>query len=242
MSVIFDNFIESCGSAENAAALEDELSKTISQIGFDKYAYIAFRGRSYNGRPYVVTNYPEEWHDHYSEHGYVNRDPVITSAQQTITPLNWGEVLNQGRRIRDEKRVIEEASEFGMNNGITIPIHGPRSDFATLTVASDLGQGEFEELVGEFKYDLHLLSLYFHDEVMRKVLSDETHPTRPLSPREKECLLWTAQGKTSDDIAMIVGISQETVVFHLKNAMRKFNVYSKHHAVVKAIISGTIVL
>ena len=64
MSAIFDTFIESCGTAQNAAALEGELSKTITQIGFDKYAYIAFRGRSYNGRPYVVTNYPEQWHDH----------------------------------------------------------------------------------------------------------------------------------------------------------------------------------
>jgi DNA-binding CsgD family transcriptional regulator len=242
MSVIFDNFIESCGSAKNAAALEGELSKTITQIGFDKYAYIAFRGRSYNGRPYVVTNYPAQWHDHYSEQGYVNKDPVIATAQQTITPLNWQDMLDNGRRIREERRVIEEASEFGMLNGITIPVHGPRSDFATLTVASNLSRKEFQGLIGEFKYDLHLLSLYFHDEVMRKVLSDETNPTRPLSPREKECLLWTAQGKTSDEIATIVGISQETVVFHLKNAMRKFNVYSKHHAVVKAIISGTIVL
>ncbi|MBT5049087.1 MAG: LuxR family transcriptional regulator [Rhodospirillaceae bacterium] len=242
MSVIFNSFIESCGSAKNAAALEGELSKTITQIGFDKYAYIAFRGRSYNGRPYVVTNYPEQWHDHYSEQGYVNKDPVIATAQQTITPLNWRDMLDNGRKFREERRVIEEASEFGMLNGVTIPIHGPRSDFATLTVASDLNPKEFQSLIGEFKYDLHLLSLYFHDEVMKKVLSDETNPTRPLSPRERECLLWTAQGKTSDEIASIVGISQETVVFHLKNAMRKFNVYSKHHAVVKAIISGTIAI
>jgi DNA-binding CsgD family transcriptional regulator len=242
MSVIFDTFIESCSTAQNAAALEGELAKTITGIGFNKYAYIAFRGRSYNGRPYVVTNYPEQWHEHYSERGYVNKDPVIATAQQTITPLNWQDMLNNGRRIREERRVIEEASEFGMMNSVTIPIHGPRSDFATLTVASDLESKEFRGLVREFRYDLHLLSLYFHDEVMKKVLSDETNPTRPLTPREKECLLWTAQGKTSDEISTIVGISQETVVFHLKNAMRKFSVYSKHHAVVKAIISGTIAL
>jgi DNA-binding CsgD family transcriptional regulator len=30
------------------------------------------------------------------------------------------------------------------------------------------------------------------------------------------------------------------VVFHLKNAMRKIGVYSKHHAVVKAIMMGLI--
>ncbi|MBY3123131.1 helix-turn-helix domain-containing protein [Rhizobium laguerreae] len=35
-----------------------------------------------------------------------------------------------------------------------------------------------------------------------------------LSPREKECLLWIAQGKTSWETAVIMGISENTVAFH----------------------------
>lgn len=242
MGVVFDRFIESCGEAEDAEALEFELSKSIAGIGFDSYAYIAFRGRSHSGRPYVLTNYPDGWHEHYSEQGFVNKDPVIAEAQRTIVPLNWRDLLADNRRLNHERQVIEEARDFGMLNGITIPIHGPSTDFATLTVASDHNGERFRALFEECRYDLHLISLYFHDAVVKKILAREREPVRPLSPREKECLLWTAQGKTSDEIAMIVGISQQTVVFHLKNAMRKFNVYSKHHAVVKAIVTGAIAL
>jgi DNA-binding CsgD family transcriptional regulator len=242
MGAVFDSFIESCAWAQDADALESELSRSIARIGFDSYAYIAFRGRSHSGRPFVMTNYPDGWHAHYSERGFINKDPVIAEAQQTIVPVNWRDLLDDNRRLSHERQVLEEARDFGMLNGITVPIHGPSADFATLTVASDMKPETFRALFDECRYDLHLISLYFHDTVVKKILARESEPVRPLSPREKECLLWTAQGKTSDEIATIVGISQQTVVFHLKNAMRKFNVYSKHHAVVKAIVTGTIVL
>jgi LuxR family transcriptional activator of conjugal transfer of Ti plasmids len=56
-----------------------------------------------------------------------------------------------------------------------------------------------------------------------------------LSCREKDCLLWTAQGKSSWDISMILKISENTVNFHIKNAMRKLATTSRTVAVVKAI-------
>lgn len=56
-----------------------------------------------------------------------------------------------------------------------------------------------------------------------------------LSCREKDCLLWTAQGKSSWDISKILKISENTVNFHIKNAMRKLATTSRTVAVVKAI-------
>jgi len=56
-----------------------------------------------------------------------------------------------------------------------------------------------------------------------------------LSRREKECLSWTAQGKSSWDIGMILRISENTVNFHVKNAMRKLGSTNRIVAVVKSI-------
>jgi DNA-binding CsgD family transcriptional regulator len=56
-----------------------------------------------------------------------------------------------------------------------------------------------------------------------------------LSRREKDCLTWTAQGKSSGDIGMILNISENTVNFHVKNAMRKLETTSRTVAVVKSI-------
>ncbi|WP_352463345.1 helix-turn-helix transcriptional regulator [Mesorhizobium sp. M0062] len=63
-----------------------------------------------------------------------------------------------------------------------------------------------------------------------------------LSLREKECILWTAQGKSSWEIGVILGISKYTVDFHIKNVMRKFNATSRTAAAIKAVHCGTIEL
>ena len=87
---------------------------------------------------------------------------------------------------------------------------------------------------------LHLLAPYYHNAI-RQRLAAGTAQTRPhLTPRERECLLWTAKGKTAWEVGQILAISDGTVVFHLKNATRKFNVFTKYHAVVKAIMLGLI--
>jgi LuxR family quorum-sensing system transcriptional regulator CciR len=59
-------------------------------------------------------------------------------------------------------------------------------------------------------------------------------PTR-LSTREADCLRWTAEGKSAWDVGMILGISENTANFHVKNAMKKLNTSSRTVAVLKAI-------
>lgn len=56
-----------------------------------------------------------------------------------------------------------------------------------------------------------------------------------LSNREKEVLLWTAQGKTAWEIGTILGISEATVQKHLNNAKNALDVATKIQAVVKAV-------
>ena len=56
-----------------------------------------------------------------------------------------------------------------------------------------------------------------------------------LSPREKDCLTWTALGKSSWDIGKIMRISENTVNFHVKNAMRKLGTTSRTVAAIKSI-------
>jgi len=61
-----------------------------------------------------------------------------------------------------------------------------------------------------------------------------------LSDREKECLGWAAVGKSSWDISVILSISENTVNFHVKNAMKKLGAARRTLAIVKAINLGLI--
>ncbi|MBM7488009.1 DNA-binding CsgD family transcriptional regulator [Bradyrhizobium sp. USDA 3686] len=55
-----------------------------------------------------------------------------------------------------------------------------------------------------------------------------------LSEREKQCLLWVEEGKSSWAIGVILKVSENTVNFHVKNAMRKLETTSRTQCVVKA--------
>uniref|UniRef100_UPI00031F1939 LuxR C-terminal-related transcriptional regulator n=1 Tax=Bradyrhizobium sp. (strain ORS 278) TaxID=114615 RepID=UPI00031F1939 len=61
-----------------------------------------------------------------------------------------------------------------------------------------------------------------------------------LSDREKACLEWAALGKSSWEVDRILAISEHTVVFHIKNAMRKLGVASRTLAAVRAMELGLI--
>ncbi len=55
-----------------------------------------------------------------------------------------------------------------------------------------------------------------------------------LSDREIETLTWAARGKTSAEIAQILGLSKRTVDFHIDNARDKLGVATRIQAIIKA--------
>jgi DNA-binding NarL/FixJ family response regulator len=61
-----------------------------------------------------------------------------------------------------------------------------------------------------------------------------------LADREVECLTWAARGKTSAEIAQIIGTSKRNVDFHVETACRKLNVATRVQAAVKAATGGLI--
>jgi DNA-binding response OmpR family regulator len=65
-------------------------------------------------------------------------------------------------------------------------------------------------------------------------------PHVALSEREIEALSWSARGKTSGEIATILGLSKRTVDFHIDNAREKLGVATRVEAVVRATRDGLI--
>src|SRR5262249_8005752 len=56
-----------------------------------------------------------------------------------------------------------------------------------------------------------------------------------LTEREREVLTWVGRGKTSSEIATILGLSERTVNFHCDQAMKRLNVINRTQAVAKAV-------
>lgn len=61
-----------------------------------------------------------------------------------------------------------------------------------------------------------------------------------LSPRQTECLFWVQEGKSSRDIAAIIGVSHRIVERHVFKACQKLGVRTRLQAVIRARTLGLI--
>lgn len=209
--------------------------------GFDYVAYGRMglgaldAGRAARLRyPAVMLNYPKEWQQHYFAQGFAKVDPVILNAPLNLAPYTWSQ-LQSGPLERAQRRVFEDAVQFGLCDGVSIPLHGPGCDVAVLSFARRRPRSDPAPALAS----LRLLALHF-DLVYRQVTRRAAVPPIALTPRERDCLQWIADGKSNWDIGMILGISENTVRFHIKNLLRKLQAPSRTAAVVQAIRLGLI--
>ena len=63
-------------------------------------------------------------------------------------------------------------------------------------------------------------------------------PAAPLTRRELECVGWCADGKSYWETAVILGISERTVSFHMEAVRSKLRAASNAHAVAMALRAG----
>ncbi len=75
---------------------------------------------------------------------------------------------------------------------------------------------------------------------MIAAIDREAMAITPLSPRERECLQWTAAGKTSWEIAAILRLSRATADGYIASATRKLGAVNRTQAVAEGIRRGVI--
>lgn len=78
---------------------------------------------------------------------------------------------------------------------------------------------------------------------LNSFVSDDQQKKEPavkLTPREHDVLRWASEGRTSQEIARILGISPKTVNLHADNLINKLNASNRTNAVVRAMRLGLI--
>jgi DNA-binding CsgD family transcriptional regulator len=81
--------------------------------------------------------------------------------------------------------------------------------------------------------DVGLLAGYYSS--FTRVGESRSERDFELTDRELECLYWIAEGKTSDEIAMILGISRNTINNYITSVMRKTATKTRSEAIALAV-------
>jgi two-component system, NarL family, response regulator NreC len=100
-----------------------------------------------------------------------------------------------------------------------------------------------EELVGAIHEVLRgkiFLSPTVSDVVVGGYLAGEKAPADPLAPRERQVLQLVAEGRTSKEIAVVLGVSVKTAESYRANVMEKLDIHDTAGLVRYAIRRGLI--
>jgi len=228
-----------CATVEE---LHTTTASIAGQLGFDHFIYGVQVNTSLT-RPYqfILNGYPKEWRARYVEHNYQEVDPTYNhciTRRRTI-PVIWDSRVFTGDKAA---KMRNESKEFGLQCGASFAVHGGHGEAAMLSLASSQDTCRAEQDIVSIIGKSQLLACYLHEATQRIVLSKGSLllTKMELTLREKECLLWAAEGKTGGEIADILKITERTVTFHLQNAGNKMGASNRQHAIARAISMGLI--
>ena len=228
--------------AKNANQLDRSIRAFMKGMEFDRYALLVIHDDLSNGSDCrIVSNmnntpdgFLEEWEDLQA----CRVDPVMQQAKRSTAPFAYGPELYLEAGVMAK---WERQAPFGYAHGVCSTFHLPGNLHVFFGIDRvrplPADRGELGRIVarehyfGTFVQSAALALL----QVERVEISGTS-----LSPRERECLQWAAEGKTAWETGMILSIAEGTVVKILASAIRRLDCANKPQAVVKALRLGLI--
>lgn len=183
----------------------------------------------------VINNWPTDMLAGYDELQLLQTSPLIRQLRSSTRPRTMPLSSRVAASEPDERKASETLfRNFGFLMAAAVPVHDPQGRRGLICF-----QGDRKDLCYGELLELTLVSIHVYERLSSMASADRARGN-PLTERERGCLAWTAEGKTSVEIAEILGLSEHTVNHYLNRAARKLGSVNRTHAVAKALRRGWI--
>jgi LuxR family transcriptional regulator, quorum-sensing system regulator LasR len=183
------------------------------------------------------TNFSSTWLRTYEEQ-FHDVDPIASHCRHHAHPLVWDAATFVTER---QHQFYEDGCHYGLNSGISYPIHGPQGQAGLFCLASS-DKTASARIDTQTRASMALLRDYLCESHLKMIRIDKVwQSTTVLTPRELECLKWVTAGKTTWEMSRILSCSEATVNFHISNVTKKFGVQTRRQAAIRAISEGLVV-
>ncbi len=231
-------------NAPSIEALWDMHTRKMAEYGFDRllYGFTYYRTETSLGDPndfLVLTNHDREYTDRFLRGELYKCAPMTRWAMTHDGAASWrmvGDLMQQGALSDAEMAVVDFNRTMGVTAGYTISFKevSRRSKGAiALTARRGLSQTEVDALWADHGDEIVTLNNVAHLKILTLPF---TGFGKPLTPRQREVLQWVGDGKTTQDIALLMGLTPATVEKHLRLAREALNVETTAQAVLKAAV------
>jgi LuxR family transcriptional regulator, quorum-sensing system regulator SdiA len=231
----------------NAQSLEELWPVHTAQMekyGFDRliYGFTRYRTETSLGDPddfTILSNHSAEYIEGFLHKGLYFHAPMLNWALKNEGAGSWRQIYDQfdlGKLTPEQIKVVQFNLTHKVKSGYTISFKSisPRSKGAiSLAARPDLSQEDIDKIWQEHGADIHLMNNVAH---LKILTLPYTPPNRALTKRQREALEWVGDGKTTQDIAILMELTSATVEKHLRLARESLAVETTAQAILKAAL------
>lgn len=218
----------------------------MAAYGFDRliYGFTRFRTANSFGAPedlLILTNHEAAYTDRFIGENMYFHAPMVKWASENVGACSWSWIAQSLEDMApSELKVVEFNRSHGVTAGYSVSFNNSsrRSKGAiALTGRQGVSQAELDAMWAEKGREIMIMNNVAHLKIIDLPF---THTKRSLTKRQRESLEWVGDGKTTQDIATIMGLTPATIEKHLRLAREALDVETTAQAVLKASFQNQI--
>ena len=229
------HFCDACVDAKTAADVFRLVEKVSLGLGFERFVMAELPLPHERLENHLLLNgWSGEWFAHYTARNYFRHDPVVQVVRQSHDVVRWSEAIDPAALSPRSRKVMRDAADHGLIDGITVPIYSHAGLVGLFSLAGS--KVDRSSRYGDFLRFLALkayLRLCELDPARDRAVRDVR-----ITRRESECLALCVGGTTDEETAKLSHRSPRTIQTHLYNLQRKIGAANRAQLVAEAFRCG----
>ena len=233
--------LEALTNAQSVQELWDLHVKKMAEFGFERliYGFTRYRTSTSLGDPtdmVILSSQSPEYMATFVGEGLYFHAPMVRWALENNGACSWRWMEEMARRdgfTPSELRVVDFNRKMGVTAGYTISfrsVSARTKGAIALTARLGMTQDAVEQVWARYGTEIIVMNNVLHLKLHTLPYSGQ----RSLTKRQREVLEWVGDGKTTQDIAVLLGLTAATVEKHLRLAREALDVETTAQAVLKA--------
>lgn len=223
--------------AENLPDLSDRLVEVSALLGFDHVSLSCNKRDRFELSGYPdVSNWTGSFQSDYRRGSWHKVDQNLERALVQPEALWWE--VDPKAADKESAPFMEFLHSYKVRTGILLALPSRPGFLSGVVVCS-------EHVVACSPDVLQLVSIVGRAALLKietlglceQLSADQALATRQLSAKHRDILRWSAEGKSNQDIATILGMSKRAVDYHMSQIFKQLGVSSKAQAV--AIVANS---
>ena len=213
-------FARAVANVQTIRQLDEALTRAIQKMGIRYYALS--HHVDFSRRPFALRlhNYPSGWEAWYDAQAFGVSDPVHRGCYRRAQGFFWHELPDIIMMTSSDLQLLESGAQAGLGEGITVPLHIQGEARGSCTFVSQAGSPLPDNI---FPW-AQTVGICAFEGARRLARRHRGQPGQILSERQRQCAALAGGGRKNREIAQLLGIGEQTVIEHFREARQRMGV------------------